>query len=138
MMRNYPPCPKCGRDHKGECLMGKDVCYRCGKPGHHSKDLSRPSPPGRDGTYPNPPVGKPNPIAWSHRQRTPKRKITKRINKSRNNKKKEITTILLQDPPQDLASVGNQASKQKGVQSFYKIQSIMHSLRMQVKTGPSQ
>src|SRR5688572_17238643 len=38
MMRHFPPCPKCGRDHKGECLMGKDVCYRCGKPGHHSKD----------------------------------------------------------------------------------------------------
>ena len=36
MVRHYPPCPKCGRDHKGECLMGKDVCYRCGKPGHHS------------------------------------------------------------------------------------------------------
>ena len=38
MMKHYPPCPKCGRDHKGECLMGKDVCYQCAKPGHHSKD----------------------------------------------------------------------------------------------------
>ena len=34
----FPPCAKCGKNHKGECLWGKNVCYRCGKPSHHSRD----------------------------------------------------------------------------------------------------
>ena len=21
------PCPKCGKNHKGECLIGSDICY---------------------------------------------------------------------------------------------------------------
>ncbi|XP_022854046.1 uncharacterized protein LOC111375453 [Olea europaea var. sylvestris] len=28
------PCSKCNKLHKGECLLGKNVCFRCGKPGH--------------------------------------------------------------------------------------------------------
>src|SRR5688572_21980714 len=31
-------CAKCGKNHKGECLLGMGVCYRCGKPGHHIRD----------------------------------------------------------------------------------------------------
>lgn len=27
-------CLKCGRDHGGECLVGKQVCYYCKQPGH--------------------------------------------------------------------------------------------------------
>ena len=38
MVGYVPPCAKCGRNHKGGCLAGKDVCYRCGKLGHYSKD----------------------------------------------------------------------------------------------------
>ncbi|CAA2998901.1 uncharacterized protein LOC111395025 [Olea europaea subsp. europaea] len=32
------PCSKCGRTHRGECLQGKNVCFRCGKPGHIIRD----------------------------------------------------------------------------------------------------
>nr|AXI69408.1 Reverse Transcriptase [Olea europaea subsp. europaea] len=32
------PCPKCGKTHRGVCLQGKNVCFRCGKPGHIFKD----------------------------------------------------------------------------------------------------
>ncbi|XP_057965269.1 uncharacterized protein LOC131155839 [Malania oleifera] len=31
-----PVCPRCGRRHPGECRMGEDVCYRCGRPRHRS------------------------------------------------------------------------------------------------------
>ena len=34
----YPSCARCGKIHKGVCLWGKNVCYRCGKPGHHLRD----------------------------------------------------------------------------------------------------
>ncbi|XP_061366444.1 uncharacterized protein LOC133309664 [Gastrolobium bilobum] len=27
-------CPKCKKNHAGECLGGRDVCFKCGKPGH--------------------------------------------------------------------------------------------------------
>ncbi|XP_073046071.1 uncharacterized protein [Primulina eburnea] len=27
---NRPLCPKCNKPHKGECLVGKNKCYRCG------------------------------------------------------------------------------------------------------------
>ncbi|XP_075494750.1 uncharacterized protein LOC142532315 [Primulina tabacum] len=27
-------CPKCGKPHKGECLVGSGCCYRCKKMGH--------------------------------------------------------------------------------------------------------
>ena len=29
---------KCGKLHGGECMMGTNACYRCGKPGHMVKD----------------------------------------------------------------------------------------------------
>ena len=27
-------CTNCGKEHRGECLLGKNVCFKCGKPGH--------------------------------------------------------------------------------------------------------
>lgn len=27
-------CPKCGKNHGGECLAGQNVCYYCKQPGH--------------------------------------------------------------------------------------------------------
>ncbi|KAL4579493.1 hypothetical protein LXL04_015642 [Taraxacum kok-saghyz] len=29
-----PTCSKCNKKHTGECMMGKNVCYKCGQPGH--------------------------------------------------------------------------------------------------------
>ena len=34
----YPSCAKCGKNHKGDCLWGSNVCFRCGKLGHHVKE----------------------------------------------------------------------------------------------------
>ncbi|XP_028551196.1 uncharacterized protein LOC114579773 [Dendrobium catenatum] len=31
------PCAKCGRLHKGECLIGSNTCYWCHQPGHIAK-----------------------------------------------------------------------------------------------------
>ncbi|PKU62317.1 hypothetical protein MA16_Dca026500 [Dendrobium catenatum] len=31
------PCAKCGRMHKGECLIGSNTCYWCHQPGHIAK-----------------------------------------------------------------------------------------------------
>ncbi|KAL2526134.1 Pepsin-retropepsin like protein [Abeliophyllum distichum] len=42
-----PPCPKCSRTHGGECMYGKNVCYRCGKSGHIVQNCQEP-PPKRD------------------------------------------------------------------------------------------
>ena len=36
--QGVPPCPKCGKSHKGACLLGSDVCYKCGKAGHFARD----------------------------------------------------------------------------------------------------
>ncbi|KAJ9552502.1 hypothetical protein OSB04_016547 [Centaurea solstitialis] len=33
-----PQCAKCNKRHKGECWRDKVTCYRCGKPGHTSKE----------------------------------------------------------------------------------------------------
>ncbi|XP_044508780.1 uncharacterized protein LOC123227728 [Mangifera indica] len=29
-----PACQKCGKHHRGECLTGQAVCFRCRQPGH--------------------------------------------------------------------------------------------------------
>ncbi|XP_012829797.1 PREDICTED: uncharacterized protein LOC105950955 [Erythranthe guttata] len=31
---NKPFCPKCKREHSGDCVAGTDHCFRCKKPGH--------------------------------------------------------------------------------------------------------
>ncbi|KAL5542432.1 hypothetical protein UlMin_010142 [Ulmus minor] len=31
-------CHKCGKEHLGECRKGTDGCFKCGKPGHFSRD----------------------------------------------------------------------------------------------------
>ncbi|KAI3743346.1 hypothetical protein L1987_61053 [Smallanthus sonchifolius] len=37
-------CAKCGRKHSGECRMGLNICYRCRKMGHYSREcLGAPS-----------------------------------------------------------------------------------------------
>ena len=36
--QEFPSCPSCGKRHKGECRAGMNVCFRCGKPGHHFRD----------------------------------------------------------------------------------------------------
>ncbi|XP_022883225.1 uncharacterized protein LOC111399977 [Olea europaea var. sylvestris] len=33
-----PQCPKCNKVHSGECLFGKNVCYRCGQEGNFAPD----------------------------------------------------------------------------------------------------
>ncbi|KAK8916912.1 hypothetical protein KSP39_PZI022412 [Platanthera zijinensis] len=33
-----PLCPKCGKNHFGECLKGTGVCFKCQKPGHRRQD----------------------------------------------------------------------------------------------------
>ncbi|XP_061359873.1 putative receptor-like protein kinase At3g47110, partial [Gastrolobium bilobum] len=33
-----PKCDNCGRHHKGVCLMGQNVCFKCGRPGHYARD----------------------------------------------------------------------------------------------------
>src|SRR5688572_3403425 len=38
MMKTNPQCPKCGKNHRGECLMGSDICYKCGKTGQFARD----------------------------------------------------------------------------------------------------
>ena len=34
----FPPCAKCGRTHKGECMVGKKGCYKCGNMEHEQKN----------------------------------------------------------------------------------------------------
>ncbi|XP_069154371.1 uncharacterized protein [Solanum lycopersicum] len=35
-----PPCRKSDKLHGGECMMGSNACYSCGKQGHMMKDCS--------------------------------------------------------------------------------------------------
>ncbi|KAA0037766.1 putative polyprotein [Cucumis melo var. makuwa] len=35
---NRTPCTSCGRNHRGQCLVGAGVCYQCGQPEHFKKD----------------------------------------------------------------------------------------------------
>ncbi|KAL5831764.1 hypothetical protein ACOSQ4_017118 [Xanthoceras sorbifolium] len=34
----YPPCQKCGKNHKGQCNLGIPGCYHCGQTGHFKRD----------------------------------------------------------------------------------------------------
>ncbi|KAJ9546624.1 hypothetical protein OSB04_019167 [Centaurea solstitialis] len=36
--RGFSGCPKCGKNHSGECRLSELVCFRCGKPGHRSRE----------------------------------------------------------------------------------------------------
>ncbi|CAA0835576.1 Unknown protein, partial [Striga hermonthica] len=35
-LQQIPPCPTCGRLHRGECRAGQDICYYCQEPGHYA------------------------------------------------------------------------------------------------------
>ena len=35
---DFPVCTKCGRKHPGECRMGTNACFLCGKEGHYAKN----------------------------------------------------------------------------------------------------
>lgn len=36
-----PTCPKCNKKLTGECMMGRNVCYKCGQPGHMMNNCPR-------------------------------------------------------------------------------------------------
>ncbi|KAH0636085.1 hypothetical protein KY290_036497 [Solanum tuberosum] len=36
--KTYPTCPKCNKNHPGECLAGKEGCFGSGQSGHRLKD----------------------------------------------------------------------------------------------------
>ncbi|KAH0644931.1 hypothetical protein KY284_032815 [Solanum tuberosum] len=38
--RTYPTCPKCGKNHPGECIAGKEGCFGCGQSGHRLRDCT--------------------------------------------------------------------------------------------------
>ncbi|XP_073057298.1 uncharacterized protein [Primulina eburnea] len=35
---NFPVCPKCNRQHPGQCLRGSGNCFKCGASDHMLKD----------------------------------------------------------------------------------------------------
>ena len=39
-----PTCPKCGRQHKGICYAGQNVCFKCGQPGHFARNCTKGMP----------------------------------------------------------------------------------------------
>ncbi|KAH0689070.1 hypothetical protein KY289_016428 [Solanum tuberosum] len=48
--KSYPTCPKCSKNHQGECLAGKEGCFGCGQSGHRWKDCpSRQGQGGKNG-----------------------------------------------------------------------------------------
>ncbi|KAJ9541425.1 hypothetical protein OSB04_027931 [Centaurea solstitialis] len=40
--RGFPGCPKCGKNHSGEYRLAEAVCFKCGKPGHRSRECGIP------------------------------------------------------------------------------------------------
>ncbi|KAJ9538971.1 hypothetical protein OSB04_031704 [Centaurea solstitialis] len=36
--KGFSRCPKCGKNHSGECRLPEPVCLKCGKPGHRSRE----------------------------------------------------------------------------------------------------
>ncbi|XP_049372832.1 uncharacterized protein LOC125837803 [Solanum verrucosum] len=37
--KTFPTCPKCGKNHLGDCLAGKEGCFGCGQSGHRLKNF---------------------------------------------------------------------------------------------------
>ncbi|KAA0043088.1 ty3-gypsy retrotransposon protein [Cucumis melo var. makuwa] len=50
-LRELPACWRCRRVHRGRCLVGSGVCFRCKQPGHNTKVC----PPKLIGTTPHQP-----------------------------------------------------------------------------------
>ncbi|XP_041016164.1 uncharacterized protein LOC121258687 [Juglans microcarpa x Juglans regia] len=40
-----PVCQNCGKRHQGSCLVGQNVCFKCGQPNHMARDYPRNAPP---------------------------------------------------------------------------------------------
>ena len=40
---SIPRCSRCGKAHSGQCLQGRNVCYRCGQPGHIQRFCQAPA-----------------------------------------------------------------------------------------------
>ncbi|KAF5445466.1 hypothetical protein F2P56_034513 [Juglans regia] len=41
----YPICQNCRKRHQGSCLVGQNVCFKCGQPNHMARDCPRNAPP---------------------------------------------------------------------------------------------
>ncbi|XP_055800330.1 uncharacterized protein LOC129869717 [Solanum dulcamara] len=46
--RLFPFCDRCSRTHQGECMVGKEGCYKCGGMGHKMRDCQVASSKGRE------------------------------------------------------------------------------------------
>ncbi|XP_049369333.1 uncharacterized protein LOC125834206 [Solanum verrucosum] len=47
--RTYSTCPKCGKNHSSECLVGKEGCFGCGQTSHRLRDYCPSSKQGQGG-----------------------------------------------------------------------------------------